>query len=146
MKLQDKPLEDNSVAADAFLRLYHLTGKQKYLEAAKKTLEYFASDYERYGIIGAVYGLAVELYLHPMQVHIVGSMKDAVTSQFRDESLRTYNPLKVVETLDPVLDRDRLKALGYPATESPTAYVCFEGTCNSVEDPKEIRERLGSKK
>ncbi len=142
LKLLDKPLEENSVAADAFLRLYQLTGKQTYLEKGKKTLEYFASDYQKYGIIAAGYGLAVELYLHPMQVHIVSSMKDVVSRRFRGESLRAYNPLKVVETLDPVLDRDRLKALGYPVTEAPTAYVCFEGTCKSVEDPEKIAKNI----
>ncbi len=68
LKLLDKPLEENSGTADAFLRLYHLTGKQKYLETSKKTLEFFVSNYQRYGIMGAVYGLAVELYLHPMQI------------------------------------------------------------------------------
>jgi uncharacterized protein YyaL (SSP411 family) len=138
LKLLDKPLEENSVAADAFLRLHHLTGKQAYLETAKKTLAFFASDYQRYGIMGAVYGLAVELFLRPVQIHIVGSLKDEVTCRFRSESLKAYNPLKVVETLDPVLDHDRLNALGYPVTETPTAYVCFEGKCNSMEDPKNI--------
>ncbi len=142
LKLLDKPLEENSVAADAFLRLHHLTGKQTYLETAKKTLEYFASDYQRYGITGAAYGLAVELYLHPLQIHVVGSLKDAVTRRFRSESLKAYNPLKVVETLDPVLDHDRLDALGYHVTETPTAYVCFEGTCNSIEDPKNIAKSI----
>jgi len=142
LKLLDKPLDENSVAAETFLRLHHLTGKQKYLETAKKTLEYFASDYQRYGIMAAVYGLAVELYLHPMQIHIVGSMKDAVTRRFLSESLRVYNPLKVVETLDPVLDRGRLENLGYPVADVPTAYVCFEGKCNSVEDPEEIAKTI----
>jgi uncharacterized protein YyaL (SSP411 family) len=142
LKLLDKPLNENSVAADAFLRLHHYTGKQKYLETARKTLEFFASNIQRYGIMGSVYGLAVELYLHPMQIHIVGSLKDDVTRRFLRESLRAYNPLKVVETLDPVLDRDRLKGLGYPVTETPTAYVCFEGTCNSVENPEKIAKMM----
>ncbi len=143
LKLLDKPLDENSVAADAFLRLHHLTGKQKYLETAKKTLEYFASNYQQYGIMAAVYGLAVELYLLPMQIHIVGSLKDGVTRRFRGESLRAYNPLKIVETLDPVLDRDRLKTLGYPITETSTAYVCFEGKCASVASPKEVAGKIG---
>ena len=146
LKRLDKPLEENSVTADAFLRLHHLTGKQAYLETAKKTIEYFASDYQRHGIMGAVYGLAVELYLHPMQIHVVGSMKDDDTCRFRGESLKTYNPLKVVETLDPVVDSDRLDALGYPVTGTPTAYVCFEGTCNSVEDPEKIAKTVRGEK
>ena len=143
LKRLDKPLDENSVAAEAFLRLYHLTSKQKYLKAAKKTLEHFASIYQRYGIMATVYGLAVELYLHPMQVHIVGSRTDAVTRRFQKEGLRAYNPLKVVETLDPVLDRNRLKVLGYPLAEVPTAYVCFDGKCTSVENPKELAEKIG---
>jgi uncharacterized protein YyaL (SSP411 family) len=142
LKLLDKPLDENSVAADAFLRLHHLTGKQKYLETARKTLKFFAATYQRYGIMGAVYGLAVELYLHTMQIHIVGSRSDDVTHRFLRESLRAYNPLKVVETIDPVLDRDRLKNLGYPVADVPTVYVCFEGTCNSVEDPEKIAKMM----
>jgi uncharacterized protein YyaL (SSP411 family) len=142
LKLLYKPLEENSVAADTFLRLHHLTGKQEYLEISKKTLEFFASDYQRYGIMGAVYGLAVELFLRPVQIHVVGSLKDVVTRRFRSDSLKVYNPLKVVETLDPVLDHDRLNALGYPVKETPTAYVCFEGSCKTVKDPKNIAKSI----
>ncbi len=138
LKLLEKPLEENSVAADAFLRLYHLTGKEVYLETAKKTLEFFTSSYQQYGITGAVYGLTVEMYLHPMQIHVVGSLEDIITSRFRSESLKAYNPLKVVETLDPILDYERLVTLGYPATDPPKAYVCFEGKCKSVKDPENI--------
>ena len=138
LKLLNKPLEENSVSVDAFLRLYHLTGKEVYLETAKKTLEFFSSSYQRYGITGAVYGLAIEMYLHPMQIHVVGSLGDIRTSRFLSESLKAYNPLKVVETLDPTLDHDRLVTLGYPVIETPKAYVCFEGKCNSVKDPENI--------
>jgi uncharacterized protein YyaL (SSP411 family) len=143
LRLLDKPLDENSVAAEALLRLYHLTGKQKYLQAAEKTLKHFASTYQKYGIMAADYGVAVELFLHPMQVHIVGSRKDEMTSNLRIESLKAYNPLKVVETLDPVLDADRLTALGYPVADVPMAYVCFEGKCVSVENTKELAEKIG---
>ena len=138
LKLLDKPLNENSVAANAFLRLHYYTGKQECLEAAKKTLEFFASTYQRYGINGAAYGLVVEFYLHPMQIHIVGSMKDYLTRRFLGESLGAYNPLKVVEVIDPTADAERLKTLRYPVKDAPTAYVCFEGVCNSVEDPEKI--------
>jgi len=138
LKLLDKPLEENSVAADALLRLHYLTGKQKYLEIARKTLEVFVLGIQRYSIMGCVYGLAAELYLHPLQVHIVGSRKDYVTRRFLTESLRAYNPLKVVDVIDPDGDSERLKGLGYPVADVPTAYVCSEGTCNLVEDPEKM--------
>lgn len=142
LKLLDKPLAENSVAADALLRLHHYTGSQKYLDVAKKTLEFFSSAYQQYGIMGAVYGLAVEVYLYPMQIHIVGSLKDNMTHRFLDESLRAYNPLKVVEVIDPTTDAERLKTLGYPVKDVPTTYVCFEGACNSVDDPEEISKTI----
>ena len=143
LKQLDKPLEENSTAADAFFRLYQLTGKKIYLETATKTLEHFASEYKKYGIMGAGYGLAVAMYLHPVQVHVIGSKKDPATRRLQNEILKAYNPLKTVETLDPVLQPDRLKALGYPAPNQPTAYVCAEGKCNCFTDPKGIAEKIG---
>ena len=142
LKLLDKPFNENSVAAEVFLRLSYLTGKEKYFKVAEKTLEHLAITYQRYGIIASVYGLSVELLLHPMQVHIVGSRKDSMTNKLRVESLKSYNPLKVVETLDPILNSDRLKVLGYPVADVPTAYVCFEGKCTSVENPNELEKKI----
>lgn len=142
LKFLDKPLEENSVAAETLLRLHQLTGKRSYVDAAKKTLDFFASSYQKYGIMASVYGLAVEFYLQPMQIHIVGSKTNNATNQFREKSLKTYNPLKVVELLDPKQDKDRLKDLGYPVPSVPVAYVCSGGTCKSVEDPKKIAEAI----
>ena len=53
LKTLIKPLEENSVASDALLRLYHLTGKAIYLEYARKTLESHLKGYKQYGIIAA---------------------------------------------------------------------------------------------
>lgn len=145
LKMSNKPLEENSVAADALLRLYHLTGKQDYLEAAKKTLEFFAASYQRYGIMGSVYGLAVMLYLYPMQIHVVGSRKEIVTLRFLKKCLGTYYPLKVVENIDPKQNSGRLKNLGYPIADVPVVYVCFGGTCSSVDDPEKIAETVRGK-
>jgi uncharacterized protein YyaL (SSP411 family) len=145
LKLLDKPLEENSVAADGLLRLYYLTGKDGYLEASRKTLEFFVSSIEGYGIMGCVYGLAAELYLHPMQVHIVGSRKDYVTRRFLTESLRAYNnPLKVVQVIDPDVDTKRLQGFGYPVSDTPTAYVCFGGKCSLVEEPEKMGKAVKS--
>jgi len=146
LKLSDKPLEENSVAVDALLRLYHLTGKQNYLDAAKKTLEFFAKTYKEYGIMAAIYGLAVELYLSPVHIHIIGSRKKDVTNQFHKESLKTYNPLKIVEVIDPKYDKDRLKILGYPYSKQPILYVCSGNKCNSTKDPTKIAELGGGKR
>lgn len=137
-----KSLDENSVAADAFLRLHSLTGRDNYREVAKKTLNYFASTYQRQGIMAAGYGLALELYLLPVQVHIVGSRTDPLTRKFQTESLRAYNPLKTIEVLDPEVDTARLASLRYPVSEVPRAYVCFKGTCTLVEDSREVASKI----
>ncbi|MEJ2272414.1 MAG: glycoside hydrolase family 76 protein, partial [Candidatus Bathyarchaeota archaeon] len=138
LKHLDKPLGENSIAAEAFLKLHHLTNKTIYFEKAKKTLNYFGTIYQRYGIMAASYGLTMELYLHPMKIHIIGSKKDEMTQQFLTESLKTYNPLKVIEIIDPDKNSKRLETLGYPKTEEPTTYVCYEGTCKSIKTPIKI--------
>ena len=46
------------LSVDAFLRLRYLMEKEEYLETARRTLEYLASSYQRYGILAAAYGLA----------------------------------------------------------------------------------------
>jgi len=142
LKAPGKPFDENSAAIDAFLRLHYLTGKEEYLGPASRTLEHFASSYQRYGVLAATYGLAVELYLRPVQIHIVGSKKDPVATRFLDECLGVYNPLKVAELLDPTEDAERLTSLKYPMAETPRAYVCFQGTCIAVEDPKEIAGKI----
>ncbi|MCW8802573.1 MAG: hypothetical protein OQK81_04375, partial [Candidatus Bathyarchaeota archaeon] len=144
LKKSDKPLEENSITVQALLRLYHLTGNSNYLEKAKKTLEYFTSVAKRYGIMSSSYGIAVELYLRSVQVHIIGKTKDSATQGLKDQSLKTYNPLKTVEIIDPILDVQRLKVLGYPVPKEPTAYVCSEGKCTSTTKPNEIAEKIGT--
>jgi uncharacterized protein YyaL (SSP411 family) len=144
LKLLNKPLEENSVAIDNCLRLYHLTGKQQYLEIARKTLAFFSLDYQQYGILGATYGLAVELYLDPIHIHIIGSKEEKLTCQLLKESLGTYNPLKIVEVIDPEEDKDRLRDLGYSVPAFPTAYVCSKGTCKLVTNPKDIVKLIRS--
>jgi len=142
LRTPNQPFDENSVAANAFLRLYYLTDKTEYLETARKTLEHFGSTYQDYGIMAATYGLAVELYLHPVQIHIVGPKQDSMTHVFLDESLKAYNPLKTIEILDPAEDAPRLKNLKYSTTEIPRAYVCSEGKCISVGSPEEIARRI----
>jgi uncharacterized protein YyaL (SSP411 family) len=145
LKKLDKPLIENSIVADTFLRLYHLTDKSAYLEKAKKTLDYFSMKYQRYGISAANYGLAIELYLHPMKINIIGSKKDDITHQFLIESLKTYNPLKVLEIVDPETNTERLESLRYPKTKKPITYVCYEGNCKSIKNPEQIKNIVGGK-
>jgi len=144
LKNSDKPLEENSITVQAFLKLHHLTRKTIYYEKAKRTLEYFVSNVKKYGIMASSYGLAVEQYRRSIQVQVIGDTKHSTTFKLRDQTLKIYNPLKTVETIDTSLDEKRLKSLSYPVPKKPTAYICSEGKCTSITDPNDIAEKIGA--
>jgi uncharacterized protein YyaL (SSP411 family) len=132
------PFDENAVVADAFLRLHHLTGNETYLEKAVATLRRLLTLYRNFELVASSYALAIELYLHPVQIQIVGSQKDTLTQQFVQQTLRVYNPLRTVEVLDPATDLQRLNILRYPVGERTTAYVCARGKCTPAESAMDL--------
>src|SRR3990170_7405033 len=132
------PFDENAVAADALLRLYYLTGNETYWEKAETTLRRLFTLYQNFELLASSYTLAVEVYLHPVQVQIVGSRKDSLTRQFVQQTLGVYNPLRTVEVLDPDVDRRRLNTLKYPIGERTTAYVCAGGKCTLAENAADL--------
>ena len=137
------PFDENAVAADAFLRLYHLTGNETYWEKAVATLRRLFRLYRNFELLASSYALAVELYLHPVQVQIVGFRKDFLTQKFAKQTLGVYNPLRTVEVLDPEVDRQRLNILKYPIGERTTAYVCAAGKCTLAENATDLLKLVG---
>lgn len=128
------PFDENAVVADAFLRLYHLTGKETYREKSTAILRRLLTLYRDLHLLASSYALAVELHLNPVQVQIVGSRKDSLTQQFVQQTLGVYNPLRTVEVLDPATDLQRLNILKYPISERTTTYVCANGRCTLAEN------------
>ena len=139
-----KPLDENSVAAHVLTRLYHLTGKEEYRKQAEDTLKRFVEIYPQFGFMAADYAMSVDAFLHePSTIHIVGSPEKPQTKGLLSEAHRIYEPRRVIHILDPVEDRDRVNALGYKITETPTAYVCIGKACTApIIEPKEIAPEL----
>ena len=63
LKFRDKLLIENSVVAINLIKLSKLNNNKEYLKIAENILKVFHSEYEKYGVHGAAYGLAVEEYL-----------------------------------------------------------------------------------
>jgi uncharacterized protein YyaL (SSP411 family) len=120
-----------------------LTGNELFLEKAKATLRGLFQVYRDFNIRASSYALAVELYLHPIQVHIVGSRKNVLTQEYVHEALGVYNPLMTIEVLGPATDTERLKTLKYPVGEKPAAYVCAEGKCTLAENAANLVKLVG---
>ncbi len=146
LKLRDKPLDENSVMATGLLRLSWLSEKEEYAKIAGRTLTLFNGDYERYGLMGAIYATALELYINgPVGIAIVGSSKTKQFMNFRTHALKLYPARRSILYLDPSGDSDRIKHLGYDDSIAPVAYVCVGKVCGPpLKDPSQMQSVLSS--
>jgi len=141
-----KPLTDNAVAAEALLRLHHLTGEQQYEQAARRTLEHFAGEYEHMGIFAAGYANAVDCFLRePTRVVIVAGDDGQAAGELHRAANSAYVPWKVVQLLEPERDRARLADLRLPSEDKSAAYVCVGRTCTAITDAAKLKAALGGK-
>jgi uncharacterized protein YyaL (SSP411 family) len=137
---RNRSILENSVAAEAFIKLGLLTHDDSYVKSAEDALASFTSDYRQYGFYAAGYARAVDLVFHPpLHVTVVGNPVDARAEALRLAALSTFVPNRVVGTIDPAHEAERLKQSGLPAREIPTAFL-FVGKSSYAEltDPDEL--------
>ena len=65
----------------------------------------------------------------PVHLVIVGGANHPVTKKLLSAALKTYMPHRVVQTLDPGRDRERIASLGFPAANEPALYACMNNMC-----------------
>ncbi len=96
--------------------------------------------------MGAGWALALaRVRAQAVQVHLVGAVADPALRALARAHWTRYLPGRVVEILDPALDGDRLATLGYPASDTPRAYVCIGDRCLApVAAPAELDGQLAS--
>jgi uncharacterized protein len=140
-----QPVRENALMARNLDRLYFLLGDKAALALSGKTLEAYAGDFAP-GVfaVDPLYAAAAHFYTHfPIQITVVGDSKDKNTGALLLAARKFYEPLKVVETLDPKEDAKRLSKLPYQARPMPTLYACVETACAMpVDDPAKVAERL----
>jgi hypothetical protein len=106
LKARRKPLQDsptpagNPAAVIALLRLHAYSGEQRHRDIAESTLEAFAGVASHFGIFGATYGIAVELYSRP-HTHVVVVGNDQNADQLYRTASSPYSISKSVLHFDP---------------------------------------------
>ncbi len=135
-----KTINDNALVAEISTLLFRLTGDDEYRTGADSALTAFGAGYKTYGYFAARYALAIERALRPyVAIIIAGRRADPQTEKLLQASLAIYSPSKVVQVVDPLWERDKLEALGFPAVEIPVAYACRGELCSEpVIDPTQI--------
>lgn len=139
-----KPLDENSVAARALTRAYHLTGNTTYRQMAGDALKCFSNMYLSFGFMAAEYALATDAFLNePTMIRIVGAKEKTETKNLLAEASRIYEPRKIIQILDPQTDARQIAENGYSSGGPPTAFVCVGTVCTApITDANQIASEV----
>ncbi|HJP17948.1 MAG TPA: DUF255 domain-containing protein [Nitrospinota bacterium] len=138
------PKVENSIASENLLRLYYYTYNKDYYNQAETILKSFWQNNVNYNIFDENYALALERYFnYPISMVIVGDKKDPRTLALFQESLKIYEPGKIVQLLDPVKDIEIIKNGIFPNPETPSLFICIENRCSlPIVKPETVAQAL----
>ena len=144
MRRRNRSILENSVMAEALVRLACLSRRPEFHGEGIAALEAFANDYKEYGYYVAGFGRAVDLvFFEPVVLTIVGDRASAASEALRNAALSTYVPSRMVQMLDPVHDPVLIGRSGYKVAEQPVVYVQVgKSTREPVRTPDELLKAL----
>lgn len=125
LRRRNRSILENSVMAEALLRLALLTGERDYEDNAREALASFTGTYRSNGHYVAGYARAVDLLFHqPVVVTVVGASHAPATKALMQAALQPYIASRIVRCIDPQRDKELLERSALPANANgPHAYV-----------------------
>jgi uncharacterized protein YyaL (SSP411 family) len=132
----------SSAAAFALLRLWKLTGEQKWADHAVSTLESIAGLLPKHPAAFAHWLCALDFYLgQAKEIAVSGNPDDPRTRRLLNEVFRIYLPNKVVAC---GIDGGVFLLENKPQIDGfPTAYVCENFSCKvPVTNPEDLSKAL----
>ena len=141
---RNRAILENSVMAEALVRLSCLSRRPELYAEAIATLEAFATDDIEYGYYTAGFGRAFDLvFFEPLVLTIVGDRDSEAAQALRRAALSTYVPSRMVQMLDPRFDPVLIGRSGYKVEREPVVYVTLgKSTRQTVRTPGELMQAL----
>ena len=133
LQIREKILSDNTVAAQALIRLYQPTRNSDYLQIAEATLSAFVETFREQGEFAADYGLAVNVMRNDLiEITVEGNQEDP----------GCQNMVAAVARL-PQAGLD-IKTISTPDFSGVArAHVCLDTIClPPVESPTELADAV----
>ena len=133
LQIREKVLADNTVAAQALVRLHRITRNEDYRQIAEATLSAFVETFREQGEFAGDYGLAVHLLKNDMvEVTIEGRPEDAGCQELMAAAARLPQPNLDIKTVM-AADGDTVAR----------AHVCLDTVClPPVDSPSELAEAV----
>ncbi len=143
LAFEHRPLPENALIAECFLRLADLQSDPAYRAKAERILRPQINALERSGIFAATLARALRHFLAtPAYVALVGTPEE--TSAFRESARNLPEPMLALRTIDPV-DAATLVSRGFDPALHPAAYVCRAQACAApVRSAGDIRRAYES--
>jgi uncharacterized protein YyaL (SSP411 family) len=130
----------NSVSLENMLRLYHLTGKNQYLERAEDLAEFLVSWYEDHGHLNGDSLIALDMYIHkPLEIVTFTKEKTKKTDTLLQYFQMNYFPhliflfinQKNVENLrDLHIIKDKIESQNLDHLFTGSTFICKDFTCS----------------
>ena len=133
LQIKEKVLADNTVAAQALIRLHQTTRNADYRQIAEATLSAFVETFREQGEFAADYGLTVHLLNNDLvEVTVEGKPEDAGCQALLAAAVRLPQPNLDIKTIGAV-DGDSVAR----------AHVCLDTVClPPVDAPAELSEAV----
>ena len=133
LQIREKVLADNTVAAQALIRLHQTTRNADYRQIAEATLSSFVETFREQGEFAADYGLAVHLLNNDLvEVTVEGKPEDAGCQALLAAAVRLPQPNLDIKTIV-AADGDSVAR----------AHVCLDTVClPPVDSPAELAEAV----
>ena len=129
LQIREKILADNTVAAQALIRLHRWTRNSDYIQLAEATLSAFAETFLEQGEFAADYGLAVNLLKNdPVEITVEGRPEDPGYYDMVAAVARLPQPNLDIKTV-PISDTSNVVR----------AHICLDTIClPPVDSPMEL--------
>ena len=133
LQIREKVLADNTVAAQALIRLHQTTRNADYRQIAEATLSAFVETFREQGEFAADYGLAVHLLNNDLvEVTVEGKPEDAGCQALLAAAVRLPQPNLDIKTIV-AADGDSVAR----------AHVCLDTVClPPVDSPAELAKAV----
>ncbi|MGZ8443034.1 MAG: thioredoxin domain-containing protein [Candidatus Binatia bacterium] len=139
----------NAVATQLLLRVFHITGEERYFHHAEKVLRsyYDAMENQPFGFAHLL--CALDLYLEkPREVVIIGEPGDVRVEELLTKIHSVYQPNLTLQLARPNESQEKLSPLLRGKSQvggNPTVYVCHDSTCSApVTSWDELKPLLDS--
>ncbi|HET9394175.1 MAG TPA: DUF255 domain-containing protein [Candidatus Rubrimentiphilum sp.] len=126
---RQRPLADNSLLAENFLRLASLANDEPRRQVAERTLQVYASNYGGMRMFAAPFARALRRYFsRELSVMLIGDPGE--TADLREAARALPDPMLTVCTISPG-DSQALRDRGMDSASAPVAYLCRGNVCGS---------------